>query len=252
MKIIQRIWNEIRSGENIDLYVATPMAIGLAVLSIVGLNVEKWIAPVTLVILSLLATSLLANRRGIKELTEKLSQSPGSVFLDELPDKFNEDFNKATELWLIGVSLTTIIRLHYSELDKKLRKGCVIKALLVHPTGPAVEMSQMRAYFSPNVEREKQEILNSLQDLCNLKQIAPDRLEIRTINFLIEHGAVLMNPESASGILYIQNYPFKVEGGSRPKFVLRASDGHWYDFYKRESEVLWENGQEWNCEDKGE
>jgi len=253
MEILRRVWEDIRRGENVDLYVAAPLAIVVAILGMLGITSSQLISSITLVILGLLATSLLTSRHAVKELSQKLTQTANTIFFKELAESnFESDFENATDLWLVGVSLTTIIRIHYSLIERKLRAGHTIKALLVHPEGPAVEMAEMRAYGRPNVERARNEIRNALQDLCDLGQVAPGRLEIRTIQHPLGHGVIAKDPETASGVIYIQNYPFKTEGGSRPKFVLRARDGFWYDFFKRELYNLWENGSQWSCEAKGQ
>lgn len=253
MKLLRKVWDDVRHGENIDLYVAAPLAIFIAILGILGITSSRLISSITLVILGLLATSLLTTRHSVKELSQKLTQTADTIFFRELGESsFESDFESATDLWLVGVSLTTIIRIHYSLIERKLRAGHTIKALLVNPDGPAVEMAEMRAYGRPNVERARNEIRNALQDLCDLSQAASGKLEIRTIQHPLGHGVIAKDPETASGIIYIQNYPFKTEGGSLPKFVLRAKDGFWYDLFKRELYNLWENGSQWSCEAKGQ
>ena len=252
MKKLRRVWDNIRNGENIDLYVAVPLAILIAILGIFGITSPQLIASMTLVILGLLATSLLTNRQAVKELSHKLSQSSNTVFHTDFSESnLERDFEEASELWLVGVSLTTTVRTRYSLIEKKLRAGHQIKALLVHPDSPAVEMSEDRAYGRPNTERASNDIRNTLQDLCDLSQTVPGRLEIRTIHHLIGHGVIAKDPETASGTIYIENYPFKTEGGSRPKFVMGARDGSWYDFFKEELYNLWDSAMEWDCQTKG-
>ena len=248
MNLLRRIWNDIRHGENIDLYVAVPLALIIAIFGIFGITSSELIASITLIILSLLATSLLANRYAVKELSKKLSETSDTFFFKDLSETtFETNFESATDLWLVGVSMTTIVRTHYSLIEKKLRSGHSVKALLVHPEGAAIEMSEMRVYGRPDVERAKGEIRNTLQYLCDLRQSTKGKLEIRTIQNPLGHGVIAKDPETASGILYIQNYPFKTEGGSRPKFFLRSKDGYWYDFFKKELYNLWDNGVEWKC-----
>ncbi len=251
MKPLRRFWNDIRHGENIDLYVAVPLAILIAILGVFGITSPQLISSITLAVLGLLATSLLTSRYAVKELLEKLTQTSDSIFLKDFADSnLERDFEEAAELWLVGVSLTTTIRVHYSLIEKKLHAGHKIKALLVHPDSSAVEMSEARAYGKPNTERARNEIRNTLQDLCDLNQSVPGKLEIRTTQHLPGHGVIAKDPETASGVIYVENYPFKTEGGSRPKFVLCAKDGFWYDFFKKEFYNLWENGSEWGCESK--
>jgi hypothetical protein len=252
MSLFRRAWEDIRHGDNIDLYAAVPLAIVIAVLGLLGVTSPQVISSLTLAILGLLAVSLLASRHAVQDLSQKLTQTSDTFFFKNLTEtNYQADFEDATDLWLVGVSLTTIIRTNYSSMDRKLRAGHTIKALLVHPEGPAVEMAEMRAFAPPNIERARNEITAALQYLCNLSQVAPGKLEIRTIQHPLGHGTIARDPESASGTIYIQNYPFKTEAGSRPKFVLRAKDGFWYDFFKQELHNLWENGTEWHGVDKG-
>lgn len=253
MKLLRQAWDDIRHGENIDLYVAVPLAILVAICGLVGITSPQLISSMTLVILGLLASSLLANRHAVKELSRKLTQTSDTIFLKDFTEtNIERDFEGATELWLMGVSLTTTVRNHYSAIDKKLRTGHQIKALLVHPDSSAVEMSENRAFGKQNVDRARDEIRNTLQDLCDLSQAGPGKLEIRTIHHLVSHGVIAKNPETASGAIYIENYPFKTEGGSRPKFVIGARDGFWYDFFKKELYNLWNSGEEWNCKIESE
>lgn len=249
MNLLKRIWDDIRRGENIDLYVAAPLAVIIAIFGILGVTSPQLISSITLVILGLLATSLLTSRHAVKELSQKLTQTSETFFFKEFSESnFEADFENATDLWLVGVSMTTIIGSHYSLIAKKRRAGHNVKALLVHPDGPAVEMSEIRAYGRPNTDRARVEIQNTLQDLCDLSQVASGKLQIRTIQHPLGHGVMAKDPETALGTIYIQNYPFKTEGGSRPKFVVRARDGFWYDFFKQELHNLWEYGIEWHCE----
>ena len=249
MRLLRQAWDEIRRGENIDLYVAAPLAILVAVLGALGITSPQIISSLTLALLGLLATSLLINRHTVKDLTEKLEHSTDDTFLKELADsEFETDLNAASDLWLVGVSLTTIIRIHYSLIERKLRAGHAVKALLVHPDGPAVEMAEMRSYGPANIERARNDIRNALQDLCSLGQVTLGRLEIRTIQHPLGHGVIAKDPETVLGTIYIQNYPFRTEGGSRPKFVLHVKDGFWYNFYKEELYNLWKSGTDWQCE----
>jgi len=250
MRVFRRVWDDIRQGENIDLYIAAPLAIILAVLNLLGLTFTSLMNPLMLVILGLLATALLGTRHAVKELSSRLTQTADTIFLDEYPSTFRTDLEIATEVWIVGVSLTTPIRTYYSVLESKLRKGHIIRVLLVAPDSAAVEMAEARAYGRTNVERARNEIRNSLQDLCDLKRIAPDRLQIHTIEHPLGFGMFGMNPDMPTGTLYLKYYSFKTAGGPRPKIVLRARDGRWYDLFRSELHNLWDSSEEWSCEEK--
>lgn len=246
MKFLQKVWNDIRQGENIDLYLTVLAAIGLSALNILGIAPNIWVAPLTLAVLGLLAIATLGNRYRTEEVLEKLTQRPNSVFIEEYPPTLKRDIESSTSLILVGVTLGRTVKTYYSEFERKLRKGDSIKILLVNPNGTAIEMADSRAYWQIDIERSRTEIRGTLTDLCHLKEIAPDRMEVHVIEYPLSYGAVLVNPESASGILYMEHYPYKVRE-SIPKYVLHARDGEWYDFFKSEIFKQWEHSIEWQC-----
>jgi hypothetical protein len=135
---------------------------------------------IILAVLGLIAISTLGNRYRLEELSHKLTQS-NELFLDEFPARLKDDFEAGKEVWLVGVTLARTVKTYYVAMERKIRKGHIIKVLLVHPEGPPIEMAETRIYGRMDVQRTIGDIRNTLQDLCDLRAIAPDRLQIRTI-----------------------------------------------------------------------
>jgi len=248
MEILKRIWHDVRRGENIDLYLIVAVVFILGIVNIIGSVPSSWITSATLAALGVIAISALRSDHQMEGLSEKLSKQTGTVFSEEFPPTLKNDINQATELWLVGVSLSRTIKTYYSDIESKLQKGQSIRVLLVNPDGAAVGIAETRVYGRTNIERTKSEIQSVLMDLCDLRKIAPDKLEIRTIENSLTYGAVAVNPNSASGVLYLEHYPYKTVGGSKPKFILTAKDDAWYGFFKDELQILWNNGCVWKCE----
>lgn len=95
MEHLQRLWRDIQRGENVDLYVTVVAAIVLAILSIAGVASQSWIAPLTLVILALLAYSMLGNRHQIDKAYQQLTQTVEGVLRQKWPgDDLYEDLKK--------------------------------------------------------------------------------------------------------------------------------------------------------------
>jgi hypothetical protein len=246
MRVLQRIWNDLRSGENIDLYITVVVAISLAILNVVGVAPQTYLAPITLAVLGLLAITSLGNRYRIEELLQGQSRSIGSFYMEEYPSSYRDDFKVAEELWLIGVSLRRTV--NYRKIEQKLRKGHKINILLVHPEGAGIEMAVARNYARREVEPKSSEIRFNLQLLCDLGKISPEKLKVRTIQYPLAYGVTAVNPDTASGVLYLEHYCFRTASDSLPRFVLRAGDGQWYDFFKKEIRALWDAGVGWPCD----
>lgn len=251
MRFHGKIWEDIRHGENIDQYATILFAFGLGILGLLGITPSGLIASLTLAILGLLAVSNLVNRYRVEELSQKLSQTSKGFFLEEFPADFKDNFQSAKEIWLIGVTLSRLLKNNYGRIEEKIRKGHIVKVLLVHPEGAPLEMAANRYYaeISRNAETKGADINQSLRLLCGLRKIAPQKIEIRTIQSPLTFGAVCVNPDSASGVLYIEHFPYRTVADAQPKFVLRASDGSWYELFNKETHALWNSGKIWECEE---
>lgn len=248
MALLKRIWEDIRHGENIDLFVTVFLAIGLVVLNVLGLAPQAWIAPLTLAILGLLAIATLGNRYQVEKAVKELSRPSHELFLEKVPASQESDLERARVVWMIGVTLSRTIKTQYSLLEHKLARGDSVRILLVDPAGEGVEMAVMREYGGRfDTERGRQLIRDSLSDLCVLKKAMPDKLEIRTINHPLGFGGIAIDPDTSKGVLYLEHFSYKMPGGSLPKLVLSAPDGRWYQFFKTEMQTLWENGTTWEC-----
>jgi len=248
MRVMRRIWGDIRSGENIDLYITVIVAIGLAILNIVGVAPQTYLAPITLAVLGLLAFTSLGNRYRIEELLQKQVRSTDTFYVEEYPSSYKNDFETAEELWLFGVSLRRTVQANYPKIEQKLRQGHIIKVLLVHPEGAGLEIAVSRNYARREVEPKSNEIRFNLQLLCDLRKSFPDKIEVRTIQYPLAYGVTAVNPDTASGTLYLEHYCFRTASDSLPRFMLRARDGRWYDFFKSEMRALWNAGIEWPCD----
>ncbi|MCA9397852.1 hypothetical protein KC573_03405, partial [candidate division WWE3 bacterium] len=240
MRTFQRVWEDIRSGENIDMYVTVLVTIGLIILNLIGVVPQVYIAQVTLAVLALLAITSIGNRHRIEQLLQK--QSTDTFYMTQYPPTYITDFENAEELWLIGVSMHRTVKTNYPMIERKLKQGHTVKVLLVHPEGAGIEMAVTRNYARREIAPKSNDIKYVLQLLCDLRNITPSNLEIRTIQYSLSYGVTAVNPDTASGILYLEHYCFRVAGDSLPRFLLRSRDGQWYDFYKKEINAMWDAG----------
>jgi hypothetical protein len=246
MKTLRQIWDDIRKGENIDLYLTIIAAVGFVILNIAGVTSQAFLAPLTLAVLALLAITNLGNRHRMEELLDTKARTLDDFFLEDYPPSYKDDFDNAQEVWLVGVSLNRTVKSQYQNLERKLRQGCHVRVLLVHPQGPGLEMAVERGYTRRDVDMKRQEITSILSLLDDLKNVAPNHLEVRTIQHPLSYGATVTNPDATTGALYLEHYTFRVTTESLPRYVLRTTDGRWYDFFKTELRTLWEAGQVWN------
>lgn len=230
MKLLNRILNDIKRGENVDLYLTVPTAILVGIFNLAGVLSPTLVAPLTLVVLGLITITILGSRYRVEQLADKLTPSAESIFNEKSPPTIEQDIENASDVWLVGVLGKKHARDFYSIIEQKLKKGHSIKILTIHPEPAVVEFEEMRIYGLANVKTTCSDIETGLKSFCYLKQISPNNLMIRTIRYPLGYGVIGINPDDASGVLYIRNYAFKMPGGAKPKFTLRTKDGFWYDF----------------------
>lgn len=183
----------------------------------------------------------------IRQAMAKQGKFAPHFFLGKFPSSYEIDFATAEEVWLVGGSLVRTIRPMFNLLKEKLRKGHIVKVLTNQPDHSVVEPAVQRSSKPTTIERKRSEIIDTLSDLCELRNQETGGLQIRTIRYPLAHGVHAMNPEKSKGVLYIKLYPYKFKSDQKPKFIVRAGD-RWYEIFKQELFSLWDNGDEWNCE----
>lgn len=246
----------IALGLLVGAYFATPFIFGDPLKTFLQAIITNLIPVLLLFLLSYVAyrriqyirsqheTDLFAKKVSDNVINE-LEFGKGVRFLEHFSPSLQDDFESASDLWIVGVSLARTIRNNYSLMESKLRKGHSIHILLVHPNGSASEVAASRPYPSTDVAQVRRQIQESLGYLSKLKAIKPDKLQVRTIENPLIRGFTAINPDTTSGVLYIEEYAYQTIGNALPRFILRAKDGGWYDFFKSELENLWNSGTDW-------
>lgn len=130
MKPLQRIIEDIKRGENIDLYTTVLVAIILAILNIIGLASPVLLNSLSLTVLALITSAILGNRHRLEDIQDKLVQSSETGITDEYPEWRDEDIERATEIWWFGVHALAFLRRYRKVIEGKLRKGSKVRVLL--------------------------------------------------------------------------------------------------------------------------
>ncbi len=242
MKILQQIVDDIKQGENLDLYLTIATALVVAGLNLLSITPPNLLNSLMLAIFAIIASSLVGNRHRLDRIQKKLGETNKDVILKEYPDELENEIERANELWIIGVHAIAFLRSYRSSVEIKLKKGKSIRVLMVDPDGHASSMVAARNPGKLSIEREKANIIASLNDLMELKTIAPSKLQIRVIDDPLMYGGYMINPENRDGAIYIQRYSYQT--GVRPKFIYYP-ESEWFGFVKSEFQSLWNRGKDW-------
>jgi len=244
---LQRIWEDLQQGENVDLYVAVSTAVVVVLLDVLEIAPQSWLAPINLAVLAVLAAAMLGNRYRLEKIVQRMDRTTTQFFQRNFPENLEDDLRKCDDLWFVGITLSTRIHKHYSLIENKLKQGGRVRVLVVDPAGEGCRIAANRVYGEFNADQFQALVKTALNRICELKGIAPDRLIIKTLDHPMSIGGFAVDPDDkAKGILFLKHYSFKVPG-ELPCFVLRPQDGEWFEYFKNELINLWEGGEEWDC-----
>ena len=210
---------------------------------------NAWVVSIILTVLGLLAILSLGNRHRVEALGKNFSQGISDVFLEKWASDGTQGMLDASEIWFVGVSLARPIGDHYALIESRLRNGAKIKFLFRDPNGYTLNYVTEQEYIPNNPEQLKQNIERSLTRAHALQKSFPENMEIRIIDYPVPFNLFANDPEKSLGALYIEIRSYKMPEGDIPKIALHPKDGYWYDFFKRQLFVLWENAKNWESSD---
>lgn len=172
-----------------------------------------------------------------------------TILYTEFPKRFQSDLEKAEEIYMVGVSLSSTIEKQLGVLKEMLRNNLSIKVLIRNPKGKHTKMILEQSYIGMTTKHIKNKINHALDLLCELKKISPDNVEIRVVDHHFSFGCFAFDSDKANGKIYIEHYPFKIPENDIPKLFFDVSTNkYWFDLYKRQLNELWSSGEEWICD----
>lgn len=249
MKVLRRIWDDVRRGQNIDLYITVVAAIGLAVLNLLGIARQALVAPITLAVLGLLAVTSLGNRYHVEEQLRKLATlSPPLLRGRSELVSFRERGQSASEIVVVGVSLVTAVSPYLDFFERKMEDGCRLRFLLLDPDSLAAQVWNATSKV-PNVEADIKQTLKSLRLLIQMEQACDGKCEVRLSKVFLPFGLAAFDPGEDTGVMNVEMYTYKRTLGERSHFILtRAVNSKWFDFYRNQYEHLWADSTTWRRE----
>jgi len=245
LKFAEKIWNQIRRGENIELYLLVTLTIVLIALDLTGFSKPEWLFSFTLAALALFAISLLGLRGQVERLREKLEVSTDDVFMMDYPEYMKKHIFSGKQILIIGIFLTTTMNEYQKQFEKLIKNDYKINFLIINPKNTSLlEYSQQRSYSSTSAQINKIKILESLRRMCLLREKKSSNVDIRTIDYIPNLGFYGVDTDTKDGIIFVEHYGYKLEH-DQPKFVLKPQDNEWYELFKKQMDLYWKSGEQW-------
>lgn len=241
-----RIWQEMRQGENIDLYITVALVFVVAWLSLFDVTSSNVINATILATLMVIGLASLRSRHASKELTVTLSRLPihGGQFLRHWRDVDLSSFiSKSCRISMLSVANYRFLSENEMQLAGLIKRGGTIRSILVNPNGVALRMAADRRveasahpdYIANSIEMSKAR-LRAFTDGTK-----PEQIKLKYIDHLPSIIITWLEFKEDPGIILLTLSSFKQPTDSRPSFVLsQERDSTWYQYYREYYENIWE------------
>jgi hypothetical protein len=244
MPILQRIWEDLKQGENIDLYITIFVSPIIIILNMLGITPQSLVSQVTFGMFALIAIAMLKNRRNLEKIQVSIEQGNSIMFLDfsdKMQDELNKNIENCKNLLLIGSSFDRILHLHHKRIESKLNRGDTVRAVIINPDSPTIDVIVKREKpNTPNrdAELKRKKITATVNTLNILKTKTRGKLEIRFTDVPLARGGIYTDIDTAKGYIFLWDNCYQCS--RKAKYVVRPSDHSWYKYYSEEANAIWD------------
>lgn len=157
------------------------------------------------------------------------------AFTEEFGPELTEVLDQADQVLITGLARNSFLTSQFGRVEARLRRGQVVRVLLVDPTSPAVDVAAERYYAARSADMARARIRASLKLLGELKERTGGNLSVRLTSHPLSVGVITADGAS----IYVEYYSYQAHG--EPKFVLDPGDGFAFQSILDEAEALWAN-----------
>jgi hypothetical protein len=248
MQFIRHVWNDIQSGQNLDIYITASLSLIIAVFGILGIANQNVISAAVLAVLALLLSSLLVARHQNNKIQTVLSkleanQLSTSQFMttgDDISDLF-QLLRQSQRAYFWGTTFTTHIPLLQQDIERSLVSGLEAKFLLVKPSSNALRMAAFRGKDITEGDLND-DLMRNLRRLGSIERAnSTGKLEVKVIDYLAPYVMYIFDPHLSTGQIIIRLSTLHVPNNMRPIIkITRSKDLEWFNFYLQQFEIAWQ------------
>lgn len=265
-KVAHIVWDEIKTGKNIDVYIMLFIAGGATVLALLGWIPYSILIPVISAILAMLAVASLINRQRVEKILENLSsfnstvesntkaidaisrgQVASSLFFQtrDTRPSIKTFVRNAKSLDIMGTSLSSFSSFLQSELRTLKQSGANIRLILSNSEDYHLQELYAKRYLETESADDHRKVLQlSLENFRKLvgRDNSGGSIEVRVTDCIQGFGYIGVNAPTQYGQIQVEIYLNKIPLSRNPIFTLNASDDtHWYNEYQNQFDFYWKN-----------
>jgi hypothetical protein len=256
VRVLKPLWADLTTGKNIDLYVTFVLALTIGLLGVLGVVDTAAVAAATLATLALVAFSSAGNRRQMtalekatRDLADLVRENGKGVSADQFlvssTSGLDLDLGAASDIRLVGVTLSRTIRTHFHTLERRMERGAAVKIALVEPGSEAVQEAARRSTVADSPEIFENRLRPTVDLLRHLaaNPASKGRLEIRFLGFVPVFGLAIVDPDDDHGGIQVDIYAHRSSGPEPVIRLARHRDPRWFTHFLQEFDRVWSNGR---------
>jgi hypothetical protein len=247
MRYMREIIQDIRHGENIDIYITIIVALAIVILDLLGIAKPDVIISAVLLVLGLLAFSTLATRKTLESLGGaiqgiKKPVSAKSILKsrDEYPP-FQVMLEKAHTICFVGTSSINIISQWGAFLyqEKIVKQGATVHFLVLDLDSPDTTLSVQTEDVRADIVRA----LSILKTMSTSQVSGGGKLDVKLSKYAPKFSMILIDPFEKTGKIYVEFIGYGLSPiHRRPHFeVNKTEDGDWYEYFLYQYQQIWDD-----------
>jgi hypothetical protein len=161
-----------------------------------------------------------------------------------------DDLNRASEIWLSGVSLLTVVEQYYMMFyDSIEREKLTLRFLLLDPEDQIlIETATRSLYGVTTAEELRHDISIVVRQIKQLLGAVHDkaRVQLRYMANLPSTSIIMTNPMGENGKAIAEFYPYRASSSDRPHISLSKDsqlEKKWFYFYRSQFLAMWRDGR---------
>lgn len=261
--LFSSIITDIRKGENIDIYSAILLGTILGVLGLFGVVSFNLLSACILLVLTLLLSSILSNRRktdklgnslensdkNIKEILRAIDKSSANVEATAVIKTLNTSgplepfFDGSSDIFLAGVTMFTRSNLLQTTYKHLLEQGCNFRVVLLDPECP--NLAKVAMGQNTSIDALRGEILAGVNLFQQLKDYTKEHHTRGKFEYVAFNYAptlsVMRSRKAITGeiIIHVELPAYRSGIWERPIFRINKKDGSLFDYFEKSCTSLW-------------
>lgn len=222
---------------DLDLILLIFAALVFTVVGVLSTENVTLVLAAVLLLLAGLAVSQIRSRHQVSQLAASRASEPFSRLLREFPADLEARRSSASDVLLIGASLSRTTQSYRRTLPAALDRGARVRVLLLDPMTSTPERLESRA-------RLRARIQSSLAELEAISE-RHSGLQIRLLERDPSAGFNVLDPNEPTGLVVVQHHEFEPRSEGAPILALTPADGSWFTHFVAEAERMWSAAKPW-------